>query len=263
MATLDISRWPQTFEGVFVGPGSIMASQEVLDLIHEALIAHGISAIRGQNDVRLELEHLRFEAEVFDREQSDAGHRLVLEIHVFSPLLGTQPVIESFVGLGDTREEAIFQAFGKFLIGVFHVLIESLAKHVCDNMQADIEFWQRSDASWKVYGGPVITQAAMECTLNQRYPAFYAQLEKLFSASVPPGSHFVRIFMASYEGALVGYEVLLDNETWPEGQELLVGQDWYHNEGYQALRQVILALPEKRPVALSRWAQLGKKILRG
>lgn len=239
-----------------------MASQEVLDLIHEALIAHGISAIRGQHDVRLELEDLRFEAEIFDREQGDTSHRLVLEIYVFSPLLDTQQVIESFVGMGDTRQQAIGQAFGKFLIGVFHVLIEGLAGHVCENMQAEIEFWQRNDASWKVYGGPVINQAAVECTLNRTYPAFYAQLEKLFTASVPPGSHFVRIFVASYGGELMGKEVLLDNETWLEGQELLVAQDWHHGDGYQALRQVILALPEDRPVTLSRWAQLGKKILR-
>ncbi|TIT18663.1 MAG: hypothetical protein E5W70_28385 [Mesorhizobium sp.] len=238
-----------------------MASQEVLDLIHEALIAHGISAIRGQHDVRLELEDLRFEADIFDKEQIDT-HRLVLEIYIFSPLLGTQPVIESFVGMGDTRQEATAQAFGKFLLGVFHVLIEGLAKHVCENMQAEIEFWRRNDASWKVYGGPVITQAAVQCTLNRAYPAFYAHLEKLFAANVRPGSHFVRIFLASYDGAVIGNEVLLDNETWPEGQELLVGQDWHHGDGYQALRQVILALPEDKPETLSRWAQLGKKILR-
>ncbi|MFD1982831.1 DUF6348 family protein [Mesorhizobium newzealandense] len=195
-----------------------MASQEVLDLIHEALIAHGINTIRGQHDVSLELENLRFEAEILDREQRDSTLWLVVEIHIFSPLLGTQPVIESFVGMGDTRQQATFQAFGKFLIGVFHVLIEGLAKHVCDNMQADIEFWQRNDASWKVYAGPVITQAVVECTLNRTYPAFYAQLEKLFSANVRPGSHFVRIFVASHGGELIGKEVLLDNETWPEGQ---------------------------------------------
>lgn len=223
-----------------------MASQEVLDMIHQALIAHGISAIRGQHDVRLELGDLRFEAEIFDKEQRDSTHRLVLEIHVFSPLLDTQPVIESFAGLGGTREEALAQAFGKFLLGVFHVLIEGLAKHVCENMQAEIEFWQRHDARWKVYGGPVISQAAVECTLNRAYPAFYARLEKLFAANVRSGSHFVRIFLASYGGALVGNEVLLDNQTWPEGQELLVGQSWHHGDGYQALRQVILALPEDK-----------------
>ncbi|WP_155256307.1 DUF6348 family protein [Mesorhizobium loti] len=239
-----------------------MASQQVLDLIHEALIAHGIKAVRGQYDVRLELEDLRFEAEIFNRGQQDSTHRLVVEIYIFSPLLETQPAIESFVGMGSTREEATFQAFGKFLIGVFHVLIEGLAHHVCENMQAEIEFWRRNDAGWKVFGGPVITQAAAESTLNQAYPAFYARLERLFAANVRPGSHFVRIFLASHDGAMVGHEVVLDNETWPEGQELLVGQDWHHGDGYQAVRQVILALPEERPVALSRWAQLGKKILR-
>ncbi|MER9757447.1 DUF6348 family protein [Mesorhizobium sp. M0166] len=233
-----------------------MASQEVLDLIHDALTAHGISAIRGQYDVRLELEDLRFEAEVFDKEQRDTTHRLVLEIYIFSPLLDTQPVIESFVGMGDTRERALDQAFGKFLLGVFHVLIEGFAKHVCENMQAEIEFWQRDDTRWKIYGGPVITQAAVECTLNRTYPVFYARLEKLFAASVHPGSHFVRIFLASHGGALVGSEVLLDNQTWPEAQELIVGQDWHPATGTRHCARSFLRYRKRRLPKRVCWAPL-------
>jgi hypothetical protein len=111
-------------------------------------------------------------------------------------LLNVQPVIESFAGFGDTPEQELNQAFEKFLRGVFHVIIEGLADHVCDNMQSEVEIWQRSSASWKiwlnnarwkVYGGPVISQATTElCPLNRGYPAFYAKLEKLFTASVPP-----------------------------------------------------------------------------
>jgi hypothetical protein len=115
-----------------------MPSHKVLDLIYDALIAHGMNAIRGQQDVTIQSKHLRFEAEVFDKDHQGPDHRLVLEIYVFSALLNTQPVIESFAGFGDTREQALNQAFAKFLGGVFHVVIEGLADHVCDNMQAEV-----------------------------------------------------------------------------------------------------------------------------
>lgn len=230
-----------------------MPSHKVLDLIYDALIAHGMNAIRGQQDVTIQSKHLRFEAEVFDKDHQGPDHRLVLEIYVFSALLNTQPVIESFAGFGDTREQALNQAFAKFLGGVFHMLIEGLADHVCDNMQAEVEIWRRNRASWKfwrnnvswkIYGGPVISQATTElCSLTRGYPAFYAQLEKLFTASVPPGSHFVRTFLAGLNGTLISAEVLLDNEVWPEGENLAVRQDWDYGDGYQAIRQVILALP--------------------
>ncbi|ESX47858.1 DUF6348 family protein [Mesorhizobium sp. C416B] len=227
-----------------------MASDKVLDMIHGALIAHGIDAVRRDRDVMLQSKQLRFEAEVFET----SSDRLVLEIYIFSPLLDVQPVIESFAGFGDTREQELNQAFEKFLRGVFHVAIEGLADHVCENMQAEIELWQRSsaswkiwrkDARWKIYSGPVISQATTElCSLTTGYPAFYAKLEKLFTASVPPGSHFVRTFLAGLKGTLISAEVLLDNAVWHEGQNLAVGHDWHYGDGYQAIRQVILALPE-------------------
>ncbi|MER8389774.1 DUF6348 family protein [Mesorhizobium sp. M1329] len=228
-----------------------MASHEVLDMIHGALIAHGIDAIRREQDVTLQSRQLRFEAEVFE---TGSNGRLVLEIYIFSPLLDVQPVIESFAGFGDTREEELNQAFEKFIRGVFHVAIEGLADHVCDDIQAEVEIWQRSsarwniwrnNARWKIYGGPVISQATTElCSLSRGYPAFYAKLEKLFTASVPPGGHFVRTFLAGLNGTLISGEVLLDNAVWQEGQNLAISHDWDYGDGYQAIRQVILALPE-------------------
>ncbi|MER8448712.1 DUF6348 family protein [Mesorhizobium sp. M1428] len=153
-----------------------MASHEVLDMIHGALIAHGIDAIRREQDVTLQSRQLRFEAEVFE---TGSNGRLVLEIYIFSPLLDVQPVIESFAGFGDTREEELNQAFEKFIRGVFHVAIEGLADHVCDDIQAEVEIWQRSsarwniwrnNARWKIYGGPVISQATTElCSLSRGY----------------------------------------------------------------------------------------------
>ncbi|ESW64209.1 hypothetical protein X771_26810 [Mesorhizobium sp. LSJC277A00] len=43
-----------------------MASDKVLDMIHGALIAHGIDAVRRDRDVMLQSKQLRFEAEVFE-----------------------------------------------------------------------------------------------------------------------------------------------------------------------------------------------------
>ena len=178
-----------------------MASDKVLDMIHGALIAHGIDAVRRDQDVVLQAEQLRFEAEVF---QTGAG-RLVLEIYIFSPRLDVQPVIESFAGFGDTPEQELNQAFEKFLRGVFHVAIEGLADHVCDNMQAEVGVWQQSSPGWKawqknrrwrIYGGPVISQATTElCSLNRGYPTFYTKLEKLFTAPFPPAVILYALFL--------------------------------------------------------------------
>lgn len=207
------------------------------------MAAHGLPSVRNEHEVRLDQHHLRFQAAVFDKDRPGPGHQLVLEIYIFSPLMPVQPIAEAFVGLGDTRGEAIVNAFEKFLRGTFHVVIEALADHVCDQMQAEVEFWRRPDASWKVYAGPVITYSAGQSTLRSEFPKFSQGLEHLFSTTVSPGSHFVRVFIASHAGAVIGREVLLDNETWTQGEELLAAQDWQCGEEYQSLREVVLALP--------------------
>jgi len=222
-----------------------MLTNDPLDFIHLKLNAHGIAATRHEQDVRLTNGDLRFEAAIFDKDKRDTSHLLILEIYIFSPRLSVQPVIESFAGWGETRDQAIAQAFEKFLSGVFHVLIEGLAGHVCDYMQADIEYWRRGDAAWKVFCGPLVSYSHGEdVTLTRSYPTFFEKLKDLFIATANQGSHFVRVFVAAYEAELTGGEVLLNNETWQEGENLLRGQDWQCSENYQSLRQVVLALPE-------------------
>jgi len=222
-----------------------MLTTDPLDAIHLTLEAHGIAAARNAHDVCLAQGDLRFEAAIFDKDQSDTFHRLVLEIYIFSPLLSAQPVIESFAGWGGTRDQALAQAFEKFLRGVFHVLIEGLAGHVCDNMQAEIEYWRRGETAWKVFCGPVVCHSqGEEVTLARSYPTFFEKLEGLFIATASQGGHFVRVFVGSHDREVIGKEVLLDNETWQEGENLLLSQNWQCSEKYQSLRQVIMALPE-------------------
>jgi hypothetical protein len=110
-------------------------------------------------------------------------------------------------------------------------------------MQAEVEHWSRGDTAWKAFSGLVIPQAVDEATLPNAYPKFYAELADLFTATASPGPHFLRIFLGSLGGKIASGEVLLDNETWPEGEALLFGQDWECGEEYQSVRQVILALP--------------------
>jgi len=226
-----------------------MSGRDPLDMIHDALASHGVPAIRKPDGVELERHDLRFAAAIFNKEQRDWGHKLVLAIRIFSPLLSVQPVTESFVGWGNTPDQALEHAFEKFLRGVFHVLIEGLAGHVGDDMQSEIEHWSRGDTAWKVFAGLIIPEAVDEATLATTYQDFYAELADLFAATASPGGHFVRVFLGTLEGKVAGGEVLLDNETWPQAEALLFGRSWRCGQEYQAVRQVILALPWTKPAS--------------
>ncbi|WP_353620295.1 DUF6348 family protein [Mesorhizobium sp. C432A] len=79
---------------------------------------------------------------------------------------------------------------------------------------------------------------------DTRLSSILCQAGKAVHSFGTPGSHFVRTFLAGLKGTLISAEVLLDNAVWHEGQNLAVGHDWDYSDGYQAIRQVILALPE-------------------
>lgn len=129
------------------------------------------------------------------------------------------------------------------LLGTFHVLIEGLTSHSCQEEQAEIEHWTGTNSAWTVYSGPLLTNHSGDSTLCAAYPAFIAQLTSLFKAKVPSGPHWVRVFLGAYDDKVQATEVLLDNETWEQGQSLLAAQEWPCT-GVPTVRHFILALPE-------------------
>lgn len=221
-----------------------MDTRDPLGMVHRALVEHDMPATRLEGEVRVEGHDLRFGAATFDLGEFGAVQRVVFEVRVSSPRLGGQPIVETFAGFADTREQAVLLAFEKFLRGVFHVVVEALADHVCGRMQADVEHWRHGDAAWKVFVGPMVTHGSQERLAVDAYRRFFPRLEDLFRTSASPGSHFVRCFAAGLDGKLTGAEVLLNNETWPQGEGLFREHDWNWGEGFQSVRQVFLALPE-------------------
>ena len=221
-----------------------MNTNDVLDAIHFALEAHGIEATRNSHSVCLTGHDLRFEASIEDGKQVGDLHQIILAIHIHSDLLNAEPIYECFAGLAATRHQAVGEAFKKFLDGAFHPVIEAFAGYVGDNMRVGIEHWHRADAAWKVFCGPLLYIAWGEVTLPDAYPGFFDKLNDLFTATASPGAHFVRVFFGGANGSATS-EVLLNNETWTQGEELLSGHPWPPLEDYQTVRQVIIALPEK------------------
>ena len=158
--------------------------------------------------------------------------------------MGAQPIIECFAGWGSSRERAVADAFNKLLLGSLHVLMDGLTRHVCDHEQTEVEHWSGADHAWQVFSGPLIQQHSGQSLLGPVYPQFMAQLTSLFESKVKPGPHWVRVFIGAYHGAVQTSEVLLDNEPWQEGLELLQAQPWTGAQEYQSVRHFLLALPK-------------------
>lgn len=220
----------------------IKPDMRVVDLVQFTLEAHDIPSAIDGDIVRLtDGSDLSFEPRVFDGPPNERAKIIQLDMVVGSPRIPHRYIVESMAGIGDDQAEAEREAFGKFLVGPFHVLLTALADHACESNPAEWLTWKNSSGSWRICDGPLVFNNT--AATKTSYPEFIKQLEDLFLASVSRDVHWVRVFLASSRGQQTGGEVLLDNQPWPEAVALLTRQQWDFPQEYRSLRHFFIALP--------------------
>lgn len=217
-------------------------SEFMLEAVCESFTAHGLTCERrdGRACVR---DGLSIEPRLFTHEPINGNERLQLDLAIESPRLGGVELLESFAGIGRTRDEAEKDAFGKFLRGSFHVIAEALTEHRCDADQVAWEDWAGSAHAWRVCNGPVLLIATHPGAQVGGYPEFFPLLSERFMRSMSAGVHWMRVFVGGLNGNRLGGEVLVDGAPWPEGQQLLEEHPWEFPEGYASCRHLLIALP--------------------
>ena len=215
-----------------------------VDLLTEALEAHGIACRAEAGVVRLANSELVLAPRVFDGPANESSKLVQLDLLAYSSRIAPRFVVESIAGFGSDRSAAENNAFGKFLLGSFHVLLTALADHSCDANPAEWLRWQGVTDYWRVCDGPLLTQGPQVAT--DLYSAFMEQLRELFVSTVSSQPHWVRVYVGSFDRKIAGLDVLLDNELWPEATALARQWDWRCPEEYRSLRHFFMAFPGAR-----------------
>jgi hypothetical protein len=217
-------------------------SDWLLDALREAFVAHGLEGVVAGGALALP-EQLRVQPRVSEREAVNGTAQVQVDFAIESPRLA-RAMIDSFAGVGASREEAEKNAFGKFLQGSFHVIAESLTSHRCDADQVDWDEWTAAGGhAWRVCNGPVLSVATRGGACIEGFADFFQDLEALFTRGMPAGPHWMRVFVGSLDGARLGHEVLVDGVEWPEAEQLLGEYALIYPPGYASLRHLLVALP--------------------
>jgi hypothetical protein len=149
---------------------------------------------------------------------------------------GEREIMESFAGLGETVAAAIANAVEKFARASLHVMLATLAGREHGHDQVDWERWRGFD----VCSGPLLQM------WSQPPPFDFAALLEAMRAALPELSrelHWVRIFVAVDDGKLLGYDAMLDNQTYQPFVELLQRVPWPRAEKAYALRHFMMLVP--------------------
>jgi hypothetical protein len=217
-------------------------SELLLDFLRAAFEEHGIDCERRAGLIQA-TDGLTVEPRVFPREDVRGTAQVQVDFAIESPRLKGVPLVDSFAGVGNTRDEAETNAAGKFLQGSFHAIASALTSH--DRKTEQVEWQERTvgDQTWRVCAGPVLMVASREGARIEGAAEFLPRLDALFIESMAPGPHWMRVFLGALDGTHTGSEVLVDGAVWAAGQQLLDAHAWTFPAGYASLRQLLIALP--------------------
>lgn len=221
----------------------IFMSEQLLECLRLSFASHGVECERSGNVIRA-ADGLAIEPRVFPRDPVGGTAQVQVDFAIESPRLSGIPFLDSFAGVGDTSENAEKNAFSKFLQGSFHVLAEALTTHSCDHDQVEWEDWSGAGHSWRVCTGPLLIIASRAGSRIEGFQEFFPPLTQLFTGSMTPGPHWMRVFMGAVDGKQMGSEVLVDGELWPVGQALLDAHPFSFPPGYASFRHLLVALPK-------------------
>lgn len=211
---------------------------------------HAVTGGDGGGGGELRTGELAFGAFVYPREGSPP--RVQVDYYVRHPKLAVPRLLESFAGYGDTWSDAIKQTIQKFERGSLHVLIAGLLDSSSCADQVDWEPLGDAAGAYELcLGGQLQVIGPGKPPL---LGPFLNELKRTLASSPPwpteePGAakaHGLRVFVAHDGTQLMGYEVLVDSDTWTAGQTLLEERDWRTGDESWGVRWFGLIVPQAK-----------------
>lgn len=154
---------------------------------------------------------------------------------------GERVLCESVAGIGDDFHAQAGFAIQRFAESSFHVFLPALfGQPPCHGTER--ETWTVGGEPRDVYAGLLTSAFGFPLTADGTpYVGFYSAFQKaLETTTIPPGTHWVRIYHMRRGSESTCNEVLFDGEAWPEMQALMDQQAWPTVEGHADVRVFLI-----------------------
>jgi len=155
--------------------------------------------------------------------------RLFIDLTVRHPRMANGGVVETVLGMGHTIRDAVNQALSKLELNVMHVFFAALIDNSSCGDQVFWEEWKHQLGRLRVcHGGEL--HFFNPASIPSFTPLLAELKEALADEPLANGFHALRIFTSHQAEKTLGEEVLLDDELWPRGMEILQAHAWPHIE---------------------------------
>ncbi len=207
----------------------------------ELFQAHGIEAIAHDDWVGFSQRSSTVRAAIV--RETEHSFCLSIQLDVRLEIVPGLTLVESFSGLGKTREEAAADALKHFSANSFHVLLAAFFQ--CNTEQVTTEEWTLGGRPSLVTLGTVGIRGKPPVQGEALVRWFHEFAQRLQEKNLGPGTHWIRLYYAQMEGKALPCEVLLDNAVWEEMQSAMAGIDWPSGDDFYSVR-IFLVIQDKR-----------------
>jgi hypothetical protein len=201
-------------------------------LLLDLFRAHGIDAEPGAEWLELPKHGLSANACVV-REVQQAG-AVSVQLDVRLEFDSGRTLIESFVGAGKSRAEAICDAMHNFAVNSFHVILAAFLN--VENDQVSEEQWFIGGKQRRVTIGTVGVRGNPPVQGEHLVGWFRLFEEKLNDKQLQLGAHWIRVYYGQLQGTTTACEVLLDNDVWDEMQAEMAAIAWPVGHDFYSVR---------------------------
>jgi hypothetical protein len=216
-----------------------------MSFVNEPLLelfrAHGVEAVAQGDWITFPGRPIRANAAIVRELPQKAG--LTVQLDVRFEVGPRRTIIESFAGIGQTREGACADAVRNLVANSFHVLLAAFFRPEDEHVTR--EEWAVGGRPAQAFIGNAGIRGKPPVPPGELVGWFWQLKSKLEGQQLRPGTHWCRVYYAQMQGKRTACEALLDNVVWPEMQEELAAVTWPAGEAFYGVR-LFLALQVSR-----------------
>ena len=209
---------------------------QVYEAVFELFRAHGVPSALQDEWITFPGSGLRASASIVSEVPQQIG--LTVQLDVRFELPSGRTIVESFAGMGATREMAAADAIHCFTVNSFHVLVAAFLSAE----EKPQDEWELSGKMRPVVVGDLGVRGKPPVPGTELAARFEQFERKLKQHRFGPETHWVRLYYGQARGKALACEVLLDNEAWAEMQSEAAALDWPIGEDFYSVR-VFLVIP--------------------
>ncbi len=168
---------------------------------------------------------------------STAPDRVQVQLDLRFAMTTGHVLVESLVGVGADRDEAIGNAVKSLTECSLHVVQRAFFGKAED--QVTQEEWEINGLPRQLTVGNVIMRSSAPVTNST--DLWFPRLEHTIRAApLPAGDHWVRMYYAQHLGKALEHEALLDNNSWPALKEAMRQWPWPQSADFYSVRLFLI-----------------------